>query len=190
VTDPQPNKTHIDTTQPRLNQISSQVSTNHMRVHDAHDCEHDCYNSFTLYRGCTRSPWVMIIPRRLNTRCTGEHPYTLPRCVLQNHYNVVQWFHLACNVPTEVSPPVWASHPPRSPPLMPYGFQPSQLYPHHPTVQPSQHHWTYQWFYHRSFPAQPVDTPRLNSTTYYARSYPYKLIVVLFSWVVAPWTGL
>jgi hypothetical protein len=115
VTDPQPNKTHIDTTQPRLNQIPSQVSTNHMRVHAAHDCEHGCYNSFTLCRGCTRSPWVMIIPRKLNTRCTEEHPYTLPRCVLQNHYNVVQWFHLACNIPTEVSPPVWASHPPRRP---------------------------------------------------------------------------
>ena len=39
---------------------------------------------------------------------------------------------------------------------------------------------------HRSFPAQPVGTPRLDSTTYYVRSYPYRLMVVLFSWVVAP----
>jgi hypothetical protein len=39
---------------------------------------------------------------------------------------------------------------------------------------------------HLSFPAQPVGTPRLDSTTYYARPYPYRLMVVLFSWVVAP----
>jgi hypothetical protein len=30
---------------------------------------------------------------------------------------------------------------------------------------------------------------KLDSTTYYTRSYPYMLMVVLFSWVVAPWTG-
>jgi hypothetical protein len=42
---------------------------------------------------------------------------------------------------------------------------------------------------HLSFPAQPVGTPRLDSTTYYARPYPYRLMVVLFSWVVASWTG-
>jgi hypothetical protein len=39
---------------------------------------------------------------------------------------------------------------------------------------------------HRSFPAQPVGTPRLDSTTYYARPYQYRLMVVLFSWVVTP----
>jgi hypothetical protein len=39
---------------------------------------------------------------------------------------------------------------------------------------------------HLSFPAQPVGTARLDSTTYYARPYPYRLMVVLFSWVVAP----
>jgi hypothetical protein len=31
-------------------------STNYVRVHAAHDREHGCYNSFTLCRGCTRSP--------------------------------------------------------------------------------------------------------------------------------------
>jgi hypothetical protein len=91
------------------------VSTNHVRVHAAHDCEHGCYNSFTLCRGCTPYPWVVIILRSLNTRCTDEHPYTLPRCVPENHYKTVQWFHLACNVPTEDPLPAWASHPPRSP---------------------------------------------------------------------------
>jgi hypothetical protein len=35
--------------------------------------------------------------------------------VLGNHYKTVQWFPLACYVPTEVSPPPWASHPPGSP---------------------------------------------------------------------------
>jgi hypothetical protein len=33
----------------------------------------------------------------------------------RDHYMMIQWFHLACNVPIEVSLPVWASHPPRSP---------------------------------------------------------------------------
>jgi hypothetical protein len=35
--------------------------TNHVRVHAAHDHEHGYYNSFTLCRGCTHSPWVAII---------------------------------------------------------------------------------------------------------------------------------
>jgi hypothetical protein len=30
---------------------------------------------------------------------------------------------------------------------------------------------------------------KLGSTTYYTRSYPYRLMIVLLSWVVAPWTG-
>jgi hypothetical protein len=36
--------------------------------------------------------------------------------------------------------------------------------------------------------APPVSKPILDFTTYYARSYPYRLMVVLFSWVVTPWT--
>jgi hypothetical protein len=122
VTDPQPNKPSSIQPNPRLNHYTSQVSTNHVRVHAAHDHECGCYNSFTLCRGCTCSPWVMIILEELNTCCTDEHPHTFPRCLLGNHYNVVQWFYLACNVPTEVSPPVWASHPPRSPLLCLMGF--------------------------------------------------------------------
>jgi hypothetical protein len=52
VTDPQPNKVHFDKpTKP--NQTKPRVSTNHVRVHAAHDREHGCYNSFTLCRGCT-----------------------------------------------------------------------------------------------------------------------------------------
>jgi hypothetical protein len=33
----------------------------------------------------------------------------------------------------------------------------------------------------------PVGTSRLDSTTYYVRPYLYRLMVVLFSWVAAPW---
>jgi hypothetical protein len=115
VTDSQPNKPSSIQPNPRLNHHPSQVSTNHVRVHAAHDRERGYYNYFTLRIGCTRSPWVMIILEKSNTRCTDEHPYTLPRCVLGNHYKTVEWIYLACNVPTEVSPLVWASHPPRSP---------------------------------------------------------------------------
>jgi hypothetical protein len=115
MTDSQPNKPSSIQPNPRLNHHPSQVSTNHVRVHAAHDRERDCYNSFTLYRGCTRSPWVRIILEKPNTHCTNEHPYTFPRCVLGNHYKTAQWFYLTCNVPTEVSLPLWASHPPRSP---------------------------------------------------------------------------
>jgi hypothetical protein len=58
VTDPQPNKIHFDKpTKPNQpNQTKPRVSTNHVRVHAAHDREHGCYNSFTLCRGCTRYP--------------------------------------------------------------------------------------------------------------------------------------
>jgi hypothetical protein len=52
------------TNQPnQTNPTKPGVSTNHLRVHAAHDREHGCYNSFTLCRGCTRYPWVVIILR-------------------------------------------------------------------------------------------------------------------------------
>jgi hypothetical protein len=133
--DPQPSKAHFNTTQP----IPIPGFTNHVRVHAAHDREHGCHNSFTLCRGCTCSPWVVIILGKSNTCCTDKHSYTLPRCVPGNHYKAIQWFHLACNVPTEVSPPVWASHPPRSPLLCLMGY--SRLSCTH----------TIPWFIHRSF---------------------------------------
>jgi hypothetical protein len=56
VTDPQPNEIHFDQTNKPNKPNPSQVPTNHVRVHAAHDHEDDCYNSFTLYRGCTRYP--------------------------------------------------------------------------------------------------------------------------------------
>jgi hypothetical protein len=134
MTDPQPSKPILTQPNQRLNQEPIPGSTNHVRVHAAHDHEHDCYTHFTLCRGCTRSPWVMIIIGKPNNHCTD---------VLGNHYKVVQWFHLACNVPTEVSPPVWASHPHRSPLLCLMGS--SHLsYTH-----------TIPWFSHCSFTEYP-----------------------------------
>jgi hypothetical protein len=115
MTDPQPSKPTLTQPIQRFKQEPIPGSSNHVRVQAAHDRGHDCYNSFTLCRGCTRSLLVVIILGKLNTRCTDEHPYTLQRCVLGNHYKILQWFHLACNVPTEVSPPVRALHRPRSP---------------------------------------------------------------------------
>jgi hypothetical protein len=41
---------------PRFNAIF--MFDYHVRVQDAFDREHDCYNSFTLCRGCTLSPQV------------------------------------------------------------------------------------------------------------------------------------
>jgi hypothetical protein len=49
-------------------------STNHVRVHAAHDREHGCQYSLTLYRGCTHSSWVMII---LASRVPIVHMSTL-----------------------------------------------------------------------------------------------------------------
>jgi hypothetical protein len=143
VTDPQPKTPSSIQPNTRLNHYPSQVSINHVRVHAAHDRECSCYNSFTLCRGCTRSPWVMIILQKPNTHCIDDHPYTLLRCVLGTHYKAVQWFYLACNVPTEVSPPVWASHPPRSPLLCLMGS--------------SRHNCTHTTpcFSHRSFTKHP-----------------------------------
>jgi hypothetical protein len=46
MTEPQPSKAHFDMTQPK----PILGFTNHVRVHAAHDREHDCYISFTLQR--------------------------------------------------------------------------------------------------------------------------------------------
>jgi hypothetical protein len=66
-------------------------------------------------------------------------------------------------------------------PLVPCGSQESPLlYPLIPNqMDPKRVHsiHTSNWY------------SKLGSTTYYTRPYPYKPMVVLFSWVVAPWTG-
>jgi hypothetical protein len=67
------------------------------------------------------------------------------------------------------------------PPLAPCGSQKSRLpYPLIPSqTDPKRVH-----------SIRTIDSyAKLGSTTYYTWMYPYKLMVVLFSWVVAPWTG-
>jgi hypothetical protein len=100
----------------------------------------------------------MIILGWPNTRCTGEYPYTLPGCALGHHYKVVQWFSLVCSVPAEVSPE------------MSVQITKGPLLRH---VVLGRVHTT-DWY------------AKLSSATYYTRPYPYRLMVVLFSWVVAP----
>jgi hypothetical protein len=56
MTDPQPNEIQFDKPTNQTKPNLSQVPSNHVRVHASHDREHDCYNSFTLCRGCTRYP--------------------------------------------------------------------------------------------------------------------------------------
>jgi hypothetical protein len=160
----------------------TKIPTNNVRVHAAHDREHGCYNSFTLYRGCTHSPWVVIpspVSRWLHIHFAmrTRHIHTSFGVRPGDHYKTFEWFHLACNIATEVSPPVWASHPPKSSLLCLIGSS-HRSFTH-----------TLPRFCHLNFPAQPVGMPRLDSTTYYTMSYPYRLMVVLFSWVVTPWTG-
>jgi hypothetical protein len=69
----------------------------------------------------------------------------------------------------------------QGPPLAPCGSQKSPLpYPLIPNqTDPKRVHsiHTTDWY------------AKLGSTTYYTRSYPYRLMVVLFSWVVALWIG-
>jgi hypothetical protein len=105
-----------------------------------------------------------------------EYLYTLPGCALGHHYKVFKCLPLVCSVPSEVSPEVlvqitkgpscamWFVG--ESTPLpthsQPDGFVESPLYPLH------------DWYV------------KLASTTNYARMYPYRLMVALFSWVVTP----
>jgi hypothetical protein len=73
-------------------------STNHVRVH-AHMV---VMTIFTLYKGCTRSPRAVIILGSQILVVRMEYPFTFLKCALGNHYKVVEWFHLACNIPIEV----------------------------------------------------------------------------------------
>jgi hypothetical protein len=69
----------------------------------------------------------------------------------------------------------------QGPPLVSCGSQESPLpYPFIPNqVDPKRVHsiCTTDWY------------TKLGSTTYYTRPYLYRLMVVLFSWVAAPWTS-
>jgi hypothetical protein len=75
--------------------------SNHVRIHAAHICEHGCHDSFTLYRGCTHSPWVTIILGSQALIDSIEYLYTLLGCALGYHYKAFEWFNLVCSAPIE-----------------------------------------------------------------------------------------
>jgi hypothetical protein len=87
-------------------------------------------------------------------------------CVPGNHYKTVQWFPLACNIPTKVSPSAWASHPPRSPLLCLVGSN-HRSFTH-----------TIPWFRHRSFTDHPIGLPSQLSRTagWYTKTRLYHIL--------------
>jgi hypothetical protein len=103
-----------------------------------------------------------------------KHIHTFFGVRPEDHYKAFHWFLLAYNVPTKVSLPVWASHPPRSPLLCLMGSAvTASSTPSHGSAIAASPNIPVVW--HRSFPAQLIGTPRLVSTAYYVRSYPYRL---------------
>jgi hypothetical protein len=100
-----------------------------------------------------------------------EHLYTLPGCALGYHYKAFQWLLPICSAPTEVSLVVSVQNH-QGPPLAPCGSQESPLlYPLIPNqVDPWRVHSTRstRWY------------TKLASTTYYTRSYPYRLMLHYF----------
>jgi hypothetical protein len=98
----------------------------------------------------------------------------------RDHYNAFQWFPLDCSVPAEVSSEV-SVRITKGPHLHRVVLR---------RVQSLTHSFPIKWIPRESTQSTPpIGTPRLDSATYYARPYPYRLIYVLFSWVVASWTG-
>jgi hypothetical protein len=77
-----------------------------VRVHAALDHEHDYHDSFTLCRGGTHSPCVMIILGSQAPVDPTEYLYTLLGCALGYHYKAFQRLNLVCSAPAEVSPEV------------------------------------------------------------------------------------
>jgi hypothetical protein len=153
--------------------------TNHVRVHAAHDREHNCYNSL-------HSVEVVHIPHE--SRSSSVAGYPLLRGVPLHTSGVCARTSLqGCSM---VSPSLqrtrWGFTGGVSPdhqghPLVPCGSQESPLpYPLVPNqTDPKRVHSICTTDWHA----------KLGSTTYYTRPYRYRLMVVLFSWVVALWTG-
>jgi hypothetical protein len=127
-----------------------------VRVHAAHDHEHGCQDSSTLCQTPIDPP---------------KYLYTLPGCVLGHHHKAFHWLHLVCSAPAEVSPEV--------------------------SVQITKGPSCIVWFSGESTPLPTRSQPngsqeprsistigwyaKLASTTYYARPYPCRLMVALFS---------
>jgi hypothetical protein len=94
------------TNQPNIPSIPNLGYSNRVRIHAAHNHEHDCHDTSTLCRGCTHFPWVMIILGSQASTDPMEYLYTLLRCALGYHYKSFQWLNLVCSAPAEVSPEV------------------------------------------------------------------------------------
>jgi hypothetical protein len=96
----------------QTDQPSQHLTHNHLgysnlvRIHAAHNREHDCHDSSTLCSGCTHSPWVTIILDSQASVDPMEYLYTLLRCALGHHYKAFQWLNLVYSAPAEVSPEV------------------------------------------------------------------------------------
>jgi hypothetical protein len=94
-----------------------------------------------------------------------------------HHYKVVQCFSLVCSIPVEVSLEVSVQIT-RGPLLC--RVVPRRVHSLTPLI-PNQKDPK------RVHSVRTADLyAKLGSTTYYTRPYPYRLMVVLFSWVVAP----
>jgi hypothetical protein len=68
-----------------------------VRVHAVHNRELDCHDSFTLGRGCTHSPRVVIILGSQAPVDPMEYLDTLLGCALGYHYKAFQWLNLVCS---------------------------------------------------------------------------------------------
>jgi hypothetical protein len=147
-----------------------------VRVQAAHDHEHGCHDSSTLCKGCTHSPWVTIILCSQAPIDSMECFYTILVCALGYHYKAFQYLLLICTHSLRFHQRCQQSSSPRTPSCVvwfsresirsqPDGSVQSPLYPLHQLVcQTSLYHILH-------------------------RSYPYRLMVVLFLSMVSPWTG-
>jgi hypothetical protein len=154
-------------------------STNHVRVHAAHDHEYDYYNSFTLCRGCThpdesRSSLTVGYPlyRWVPLHTSGVCARTSLQCcsLVSLSLQHTHWGFTRGVSPDHQGPPLALCGSQESP--LPYPLIPNQA-----NRKRVYSIGTTDWY------------GKLGSALYYTRPYPYRLMVVLFSWVVAPWTG-
>jgi hypothetical protein len=180
VTDPQPKKSHFDTTHlmtwpkshprfliimwgpmPLITMSTAVITVSHSVevVHVPHDSWSSLLTRYLLYR------WAPLHTFEVCTR-TSLQGCSMVFPSLQHTY----W-----GFTRVVSPDHQGS------PLVPCGSQESPLlYPLIPILaDPKRVHSirTTDWY------------AKLGSTTYYTRPYQYRLMIVLFSWVVAQWTG-
>jgi hypothetical protein len=127
-------------------------------VHILHESWPSCIAGYSMYR------WA---------------PLHTSRVGVEHHYKAVQWFHLACSVPAEVSPDVSVQIT-KGPPLVSCGSHESLLlYPLIPNqTDPKRVHSIRTTDWH----AKP------GSTIYYTWSYPYKIwLYYFYGWSLHEW---